>query len=371
MKNAKILIIGGGIGGLTGAIALRQRGFEVELIERDPTFTVYGVGIIQQPNVVRAVSQLGILDDYIHAGFGFDFVTVFAPDGAQVARIPTPRLLEGYPSNVGIGRRALHKVLVAKAEAAGSSIRLGTTVTKLEDDGHKVHVTFSRGSGGTYDLVVGADGLKSSTREHIFPAAAPPEFTGQGVWRYNFPLLPGVDGIHAYHGRIGIGLVPLSNTEMYMFATTPEPGNPHYPRVGIAKTLRDKLATSPPVIQRLIPAITDDDAVVYRPLEWLFLTGAWHRGRIVLLGDAVHTTTPHLGQGAGLAIEDSIVLADELAKAQTAEQAFQAYRDRRYPRCEYIVEKSKALCYGQLGIGPHVDQASATQEMFGVIAKPI
>jgi 2-polyprenyl-6-methoxyphenol hydroxylase-like FAD-dependent oxidoreductase len=280
-------------------------------------------------------------------------------------------MVEGYPSNVGIGRRALHKVLVTKAEAAGAAIRLGVTTAHLEDDGRQVHVTFSSGPPKSYDVVVGADGLKSATRDQIFPDAAAPEFTGQGVWRYNLPLLPHVDGIHAYHGRIGIGLVPLSSTEMYLFATTPEPGNPHYPRVGLAKTLREKLAACPPAIQALVPSITDDDAVVYRPLEWLFLTGAWHRGRIVLLGDAAHTTTPHLGQGAGLAIEDSIVLADELAKADTAELAFQAYRDRRYQRCEYIVEKSKALCFGQIGKGPYVEQAAATQEMFGVIAQPI
>ncbi len=371
VKHLRILIVGGGIGGLTAAIALRQKGFDVDLIEREPTFTVYGVGIIQQSNVIRAVAQLGILDDYIHAGFGFDFVSVFGPDGAQLARVPVPRLLEGYPANLGIGRRSLHKVLVSSAEAAGTSIRLGVTVASIKDDGRQVHVTFSNGDTGQYDVLVGADGLNSSMRNQIFPQAPPPEFTGQGVWRYNFPRLPDLDGIHTYHGRIGVGLVPLSTTDMYMYAATAEPGNPHYPRVGLAKTLRDKLAGAPPAIQSLVPTITDDEGVVYRPLEWLFLTGPWHLGRIVLLGDAVHATTPHLGQGAGLAIEDSLVLADELAKAQAAEEAFAGYRNRRYPRCEYIVEKSKAICYAQIGKGPYVDPAAATHEMLAVISPPI
>jgi 2-polyprenyl-6-methoxyphenol hydroxylase-like FAD-dependent oxidoreductase len=205
----------------------------------------------------------------------------------------------------------------------------------------------------------------------IFPDAAAPEFTGQGVWRYNFKRTADVDGIHSYHGQIGVGLCPLADDLMYMFATTPEPGNPEYPRLGIAKTMRDKLTSCPAAIQQFAAAITEDEGVVYRPLEWLFLIGAWHRGRIVLLGDAVHSTTPHLGQGAGLAIEDSLVLADELSKAATPEQAFQAYRDRRYERCRYIVEKSKSLCYSQLGKGPYVDQAEATQEMFGVISHPL
>jgi 2-polyprenyl-6-methoxyphenol hydroxylase-like FAD-dependent oxidoreductase len=371
VDKARILVVGGGIGGLTAAIALRQRGFQVDLIERQPEFAVYGVGIIQQANVIRAVAALGILDDYIDAGFGFDHVSVFAPNGIRVARLTTPRLLEGYPSNVGISRRALHKVLVDTARAAGAHIQLGTTAVRLEDTGTAVRATLSSGASAAYDLVIGADGLNSSTRDMIFPDAAAPEFTGQGVWRYNFKRTADVDGIHSYHGQIGVGLCPLADDLMYMFATTPEPGNPEYPRLGIAKTMRDKLTDCPAAIQQFAAAITEDEGVVYRPLEWLFLTGAWHRGRIVLLGDAVHSTTPHLGQGAGLAIEDSLVLADELSKAATPEQAFQAYRERRHERCRYIVEKSKSLCYSQLGKGPHVDQAEATQEMFGVIAHPI
>ena len=95
MKSAKILVIGGGIGGLTAAIALRRKGFDVEIIEKDPSWKVYGVGIIQQSNVVRAMDELGLLDHYLSAAFGFDFVEIYLPDGRRVARIPSPRLIEG------------------------------------------------------------------------------------------------------------------------------------------------------------------------------------------------------------------------------------------------------------------------------------
>ena len=101
------------------------------------------------------------------------------------------------------------------------------------------------------------------------------------------------------------------------------------------------------------------------------LDGPWHKGRVVLLGDAVHATTPHLGQGAGMAIEDAIVLADELAQHDAPEAAFSAYRDRRFERCRYIVEESLAICRGQLGKGPPVDNANATAEMFAEVAEPI
>ena len=101
------------------------------------------------------------------------------------------------------------------------------------------------------------------------------------------------------------------------------------------------------------------------------LEGDWHKGRIGLLGDAVHSTTPHLGQGAGLAIEDALVLADELSKASSPNEAFKRYRDRRFERCNYIVKKSLAICMGQLGKGPLVDNSEATAESIGVVAKPI
>jgi 2-polyprenyl-6-methoxyphenol hydroxylase-like FAD-dependent oxidoreductase len=111
--------------------------------------------------------------------------------------------------------------------------------------------------------------------------------------------------------------------------------------------------------------------VVYKPLEVLFNEGNWHKGRVVLLGDAIHATTPHLGQGAGMAIEDSIVLAEEIARANTPEQAFTAFRARRFERCKYIVEASLAICHSQLGLGPRIEQADATRAMFEVVAQPI
>lgn len=366
-----ILVIGGGIGGLTAAIALRARGHAVTVIERDPDWSVYGVGIIQQANAVRAVAALGILEDYVAASFGFDAVEIYAPDGTKVARVPTPPLVEGFPVNVGIGRPALHKVLGDRTIAAGAKVRLGVAARTISDDGQAVHVDFSDGSKGSYDLVVGADGIYSQTRSLIFPGVAVPAFTGQSVWRYNFARPDEVDCLRVYNGPTGVGLVPISDTLMYMFATTPEPGNPRYPRAGLAAAMREKLSGCAPVIRTLAEQIRDDEGVVYRPLETLLVEGAWHSGRVVLLGDAVHATTPHLGQGAGLAIEDSLVLAEELGRHPEPESAFAAYRARRFERCAYIVNASRAIGDGQIGKGPPVDNHKATAEMFAVTSQPI
>lgn len=371
MQNLDILVIGGGIGGLTAAIALRRKGHRVTIIEKDPDWSVYGVGIIQQGNVIRAMDQLGLLQAYISAGVPFDKVAVHMPDGTLVAEVPSPRLAEGYPANLGISRPALHKVLGDSAISAGADVRLGVTATDIRDDGDAVQVGFSDGTTGRYDIVVGADGVYSDTRNAIMPDAPQPEFTGQSVWRYNFPRPADLDALHVYNGPTGIGLVPISRELMYMYVTTPEPGNPFYPKAGLAAAMRTKLANAAPQIRAMAEQITGDDGVVYRPLETIMLDGPWHRGRVVLLGDAVHATTPHLGQGAGMAVEDGIVLAEELERHATPDAAFEAYEERRLERCRYIVERSLAICNGQLGKGSPVDNARATAEMFERVAQPI
>jgi 2-polyprenyl-6-methoxyphenol hydroxylase-like FAD-dependent oxidoreductase len=371
VRQVKILVIGGGIGGLTSAIALRKQGFDVDVVEKDPDWAVYGVGIIQQSNVIRAMDHLGLLEDYLDVACGFDFLEVYLPTGVRVARVPTPKLVPGYPANIGVTRTALHKVLGDRTLASGAKVRLGVTVARLAQDADGVDVAFSDGSAGRYAVVIGADGVYSTTRRMLFPDAPEPEFVGQGVWRYNFRRPADLDCLRAYEGPVGVGLVPLSPDLMYMFVTTPEPGNPRYPREGLAATMRSKVPTAAPAIAALAQGITDDDGVVYKPLECIFLDGPWHKGRVVLLGDAVHATTPHLGQGAGMAIEDSIVLAEELAAAENPGEAFSRYRARRFDRVDYIVRQSRAICDGQLGRRPPVNQAEASRAMFDIAAQPI
>jgi 2-polyprenyl-6-methoxyphenol hydroxylase-like FAD-dependent oxidoreductase len=371
VEKLSVLVVGGGIGGLTAAIALRQRGFDVTLIEKDPAWSVYGVGIIQQGNVLRAMRALGILDEYVHAGVGFDAVEVYAPNGAKLARVPSQRLLDGYPANIGVSRRALHKVLAEAAITAGAVIRLGATVQSLLDRADSIVARFTDGTQGTFDLVLGADGVHSQIRNLAFPDAPAVQFTGQSVWRYNLPRAPGLDALHAYNGPTGVGLVPISDALMYMYVTTPEPDNPHYPRQGLAAVMRSKVAKCAPAIRELAELITDDDEVVYRPLDVLLVEEPWHKDRVVLLGDAAHATTPHLGQGAGMAIEDGLVLTEELARHDNIATALDWYFRRRFERCAYIVHASLAICRGQLGQGPPVDNARATAEMFAITAQPI
>lgn len=375
MSTSSILVIGGGIGGLTAAIALRRKGFEVEIIERDPTWSVYGVGIIQQMNVVRAMKDIGVLDDYLAKSSGFDKTTLFVgPGGQKEAEFATPRLAgSDYPSNAGIRRKDLQSVLGDAAKSAGASIRLGLTVKDMADDGSGVDVTFSDGSTGRYDVVLGADGIFSQTREKILPDAPKPSYTGQWVWRYNLPRSADLDGIHIFAGPCNAGLVPMTDELMYIFVVNEMPEGEMLPVEGAAKAMRDATnAMMPaPQLKPWIEQITDDAGVVARPMEVIFLEDEpWHVGRIALLGDAVHASTPHLAQGAGMAIEDALVLAEELTKA-APEDAFTAYRKRRFERVAHVAKNSIKIGEMQMGKIPPFDVGAMTGSTIKMMCGPI
>ncbi|WBM31633.1 MULTISPECIES: FAD-dependent oxidoreductase [Pseudomonas] len=374
MNSVKtVLVVGGGIGGLCAAIALRRKGIAVDLVELKSEWTVYGVGIIQQSNVVREMSRLGLLDAYLDAAYAFEDVAIYTTDGQPLVRIPGQRLAgPQYPANVGISRRALHKVLSETTIELGAKVRLGTTLQSMEQDERGVDVVFTDGTRARYDLVVGADGLYSKVREMLFGNKYMPRFTGQSVWRYNFPRMPQIDHLANYQGPAGnAGLVPLSDELMYMFTTSHEPGNPWMPNDSLAAEMRQRLQGMGGLIAELREQIADNGQVVYKPLEAVFVNEPWYRGRVVIIGDAAHATTPHLGQGAGMAIEDALVLSEELTAEGDIGQQLARFMARRFERCKYIGEKSLLAGEKEMARDRDFDRIGLVKEMLEVTARPI
>lgn len=369
----KVLIVGGGIGGLCAAIALRRKGIEVDLIELKSEWTVYGVGIIQQSNVVREMAKLGVLDGYLDAAYAFEDVAIYGPAGQQLARIPGQRLAgPAYPANVGISRLALHKVLSETALELGAQVRLGLSVESLKDTGDSVDVLFTDGSSAVYDLVVGADGLFSRVRDLLFGDTYTPRFTGQSVWRYNFPRAPQIDHLANYQSAEGnAGLVPLAGDLMYLFLTSHEPSNPWMDPTTLAEQIRQRLQGFTGLIGELREQITDSSQVVYKPMEVVFVDEPWYRGRVLLIGDAAHATTPHLGQGAGMAIEDAIVLSEELTRDGSIEQQLQRFMARRFERCKYISESSVLAGDKEMQHDREFDRIGLVKQMLARTAEPI
>ena len=369
----KVLIVGGGIGGLCAAIALRRQDIEVDLVELKTQWTVYGVGIIQQSNVVREMAKLGVLDGYLDAAYAFEDVVIYSTAGEQLARIPGPRLAGSeYPANVGISRLALHQVLSETVAALGVSVRLGLSVESLEQVGEGVDVQFTDASRDRYDLVVGADGLYSHMRGLLFGEQYPPRFTGQSVWRYNFPRTAGIDHLASFQGAAGnAGLVPLGRDQMYMFVTSHEPSNPRMDAATLATEMRQRLNGFTGLIGELREQISDSDRVIYKPLEVVFVSEPWYRGRVVLIGDAVHATTPHLGQGAGMAIEDAVVLGEELVAGGSVAQQLERFMGRRYERCKFISESSVLAGEKEMAHDSSFDRIGLVRRMLEVTAQPI
>jgi 2-polyprenyl-6-methoxyphenol hydroxylase-like FAD-dependent oxidoreductase len=361
----RVLVVGGGIGGLALSAGLRKAGIDVDVVEIRQQWAIYHVGIIAQSNLVRAMVALGIADDCVAAGFSYSGVRFCDAGGRVLSETPGVKLAgPNYPAYLGLTRPALHNVLFAESRKVGAIVRLGVTVAELAQSDSKAAVKFTDGSSGEYDLVVGADGVHSKIRAMVFGEQLKPRFTGEGVWRYNVPRPAGVSYGSIYATREGpkAGLVPLTNETAYIFRIGPEPGNPRFPKNELAKIMRERLSLFGGTIGELARGITDPKLVVYRPLESVFVPSPWHRGRVVLIGDAAHAITPHLGQGAAQAVEDAVVLADELQKDGPLKESLGRFERRRYERCKFILEAS-------LEIGEQEMHPVLTRDLTGLMAK--
>jgi len=223
----------------------------------------------------------------------------------------------------------------------GVAVRLGVTVANLLQDESGVDVTFSDGSNRRYELVVGADGIYSSIRGMIFPEAQEPKFTGQGCWRVVAKRPPEVERTEMYFGGpVKLGINPVSRDEMYMFILEHLPENPWFAADELVPHVRSLMDPFGGAVPDVRDSITEPGQVNYRPLEWMLLPDPWYRGRVVLVGDAAHATTPHMASGAGIAAEDGLVLAQELQRHAEITAGLRAFMDRRFGRARLVVENS-------------------------------
>ncbi|MFB7917524.1 FAD-dependent monooxygenase [Streptomyces sp. NPDC056061] len=346
----RVLVQGGGIGGLVLATALARRGHTVEVAELRDRLDALGVGIIQPSNALHVMREIGVLADCLDAGFEWEILTIADPTGRTLAEIPQPRM-DGIPANNGIPRPALAEVLSSAAVAAGATIRFGTTITELADDGSGVDVTLSDGSTGRRDLVVGFDGIGSPLRTRLYGDRYAPEYTGFANWRVTVPRPPQVRGVvMANAGKGGKALLtPITDELMYLGAVfaeaehfRPDPERAHEQ---LAERLR---AFSGPVAEALA-TVTDPAAVVYSRISQVTVEEPWHVGRVVLAGDAAHASTPHIAQGAAMAVEDALVLALSLDAEDDVAAALEAWEARRRPRAMWMQAMSRAVLKQETG----------------------
>jgi 2-polyprenyl-6-methoxyphenol hydroxylase-like FAD-dependent oxidoreductase len=350
---SRALVVGAGLAGSAAATGLAAGGVAVELIDVKPEVAAAGSGITMQGNGLRELRRLGVWEAVLAAGYPFDSAGLRAPDAAGTLLAELPDVRTGgpdLPATVGLPRPALARIMTDRAVAAGARLRLGTAVSTLSQDGDGVDATFADGSAGRYDLVIGADGIRSATRRMI-GVADEPRPTGMGIFRALGPRPASVTRTDLYYGGPAYiaGYCPVSADSLYAYLVEDardRSGQP--PAERLADMVRLAAAYHGPW-DDIRATLTDPAAVSYTLFESLLVPAPWHRGRVVLIGDAAHACPPTLAQGAAQALEDAAVLTELLlSSAELDEGLWAAFTARRFGRAKAVVEASCQLGQWQL-----------------------
>jgi 2-polyprenyl-6-methoxyphenol hydroxylase-like FAD-dependent oxidoreductase len=336
----RVLIVGGGIAGLTLAAALHQRGFAAELVERDSAWHAEGAGLSVQPNGLRVLRRLGLDGAVTEAGCVVERWLFADEAGVTLCEIDLRDVWGAVGRCVGIARARLQEVSVAGARPV--PCRLGTSIAAVEDQGSQVAVRFTDGSTGDYDLVAGADGIRSRVRDLAF-GQVEPAFAGQISWRTLAPIcLPGAPSIQFWLGDdCFFGLCSVGNDQTYGFANVSQ-GRRRDPLAGRRERLRERFAGFGETVQAFLAAVETDEQVHCSSIEWVE-QDPWYKGRVVLIGDAAHASSPMMGQGGSLAMEDAWVLAELLRSEPAVDRALAAYVRRRAARVAWVQQQSRAV----------------------------
>lgn len=352
------VIIGGGLGGLTAATALQRVGISSRIIEVGKPSDRLGTGIVLMGNCLRALDQVGLAVPCLESGFGFDTVINRDSAGKLLSEDRAPRTFKpDRPGAAGIMRTTLGSILEDSAIRSGARIDFNTTTKRIEQNDSEVVVELSTGEVIRTDLLVAADGAYSKTRQEVFGPQFKPTYCGQGCWRYTARRPDNLTGFTLYRSSNGtvIGAFPLSKTECYFFCLRSEVTVVRKPEDRLGELFKEILVdfTAPELVEagNLIDA---QSHITYRPFDVLLMPTPWYQGRVVLVGDSAHSFTPQLTSGGGMAVEDAIVLAEELERATDVHDALGAYSARREPRVKPIWETSHAISRNELD--PNVDK---------------
>ncbi|MBB2976156.1 2-polyprenyl-6-methoxyphenol hydroxylase-like FAD-dependent oxidoreductase [Microbacterium endophyticum] len=367
----KVAVVGSGVAGLAASIQLAKAGVSVDLYEATAELYALGSGISLQGNALRVFDALGAWDDILAAGYAFEGLTLRAPgpDAPIVAELPDVKTGgPDYPAAMGMPRADLARILADHAVRAGVVMHFSSKVTGLEESEASVELFVNDASAGSYDLVIGADGVNSRVRE-LIGIDTKPEPTGMGIWRTFVSRPPEVERSELYYGGpvYIAGYTPTGEDSIYAF---------------LVEKAQDRVGVTPEEATRIMleesRAYGGPWNAIRADLEngaranytWFtkhIVTAPWNRGRTVIIGDAAHSCPPTIAQGAAQGLEDAYVLTELLVNRDTIDQTlWDEFHERRIPRAQAVVEASVQL--GQWQIDGDRD-ADAGGLIFGIAQK--
>ncbi|MBK6596972.1 MAG: FAD-dependent monooxygenase [Proteobacteria bacterium] len=351
-KKQELAIVGGGIGGLTAALALQRAGLAVRVFEQAPELAEVGAGISLSPTAVHGLNHLGLRDVLQREAYApEDQVVRHFRDARPLSDINRGRsLIEQYGERYYLIHRAdLHDALAAAVRANDpAAIVLDHRLVSLKQQGDRVHLTFSNGKQYEVDAAVGADGSRSVVREQLF-GPGDPQFTGYIAWRGLVPMAKVPPGVLNPPSGIFVGPRHLVNRYPVRRGTLL-----NFVAFAERSAWTAEGWSIPSTVQELLDEFVGwhEDVLTFMretPPELLFKWGLfdrepltrWTEGRVSLLGDAAHAVLPFLGHGAVMAIEDGVVLARALSATPRIEDGLQRYEAARRERTTFIVLQSR------------------------------
>lgn len=338
----RFIILGGGIAGLCTAIALKKIGIEALVFEAAPSLKPVGAGLGLGANAIKAFAELGIAEEVIAAGRFMESFTVYNQYGKPITKTDSVAVSKKFGlDNFSIHRADLHELLLSKINPA--NIRLNKKVKSFEQNENGVTIFFEDGTIHKADYVIAAEGIHSAVRKKLLPRVTP-RYAGYTCWRAiidNTQLqLNESSETWGRHGRFGI--VPLSNNRIYWFACINATAN----NQTLKKYTTENLLNVFKEYHEPIPSVlweTKNENLIWGDIIDIEPIGRFAFQNILLIGDAAHATTPNLGQGACQAIEDAVVLAEEIRDNRDVEKAFLQFEQRRLKRTRWVVNTSQQV----------------------------
>ena len=330
--SMRILVVGAGIAGLAVARGLRVNGFRPHVVEELPAATVPGAGIYLPGKAARAMRALG-LDAPMRPLGDLIFRQVFADaDGHHLCEVDVAALWAGVGESRALPRADLQRVLLT---GVGGEVRYKTAVRDLRVGASTAEVQFSDGTASTYDLVIAADGRRSTVRAKA-GIGGPATPTGQIVYRSVVSGGPAVADWTALLGRRSAFVVmPMGGRRLYCYADETAAADAPAPAEPLARVRELFAGFGGPV-----PAVLEAMEKVQVARTDEVVLDSWSHGPVLLVGDAAHATAPTLAQGAAMAFEDAVVLGEVLRVSDSVPAALKAYEERRRPRTDWVREQT-------------------------------